>query len=813
MLYNIIQIVAFQALFLLVYDLVFRKETFFNYNRAYLLISSVLSLVLPFLKLPRLQSVTTKDFVIELPEVLIGVETLTENEIQIAEITGITVEQSSQPIWQTILIIGGCIALALFLFKLSKIFWMRSNNPKRWRNNVLVVRLIESTKVFSFFNMIFLGDRIPEKEQSTIYNHELVHIKELHSLDLLFFEILRIIFWFNPLVYIYQNRIKELHEYIADAKAVKHHGASNYYQALLNQIFDVNNVSFTNTFFNKSLIKKRIAMLQKSRSKKTNLLKYTLLLPVVLVMLIYTSTEVKAQQNLETQSYRNQEPTEEQLIKKYYDQIVAMKNNGADFAEISEFAGIGKKYLDKYVLSKEAFLKSKAYMEYVADDMIRRKSEQGVLTDKDTDLANKMKLRGTYAEHREWLKTKEAMTHWESYARDGQLRLVVGDLANKTKEEQARFDALLDQLSNDKAFTSLIVCDTKGSSRLELFSDEPTDSPEKKIEAEESIEVPFAVIDEVPTTLECKDLPTNAERKKCMSQFVAKHVNKNFNLGLADSLGVTGRQRIFVSFKIDKEGLIKDVRARASKKEFETEAIRVIKTLPQFTPGKQKGKTVIVPYSLPIVFQIAESKKSTSTKEQEENEVSESSKTYQSIKELEKQRDRILKSSSPKNPVVIKLNEQIEILKQSLSETVEKTEIEDLSNSDKNASENNESDRFDLYPTHLDCVNLDTEDERKKCTTVEVSIFVNKNFNTKMASTLDLSEERQRIIASFTVGKDGAVKDVKVNASHPKLIEETERVINLLPQFKPGEKKGEKVEVPFTLPIYFKVVKDKKKKD
>ena len=82
-----------------------------------------------------------------------------------------------------------------------------------------------------------------------------------------------------------------------------------------------------------------------------------------------------------------------------------------------------------------------------------------------------------------------------------------------------------------------------------------------------------------------------------------------------------------------------------------------------------------------------------------------------------------------------------------------------------------------------------------------------------MASTLDLSEETQRIIASFTVGKDGAVKDVKVNATHPKLVEETERVINLLPQFKPGEKKGEKVEVPFTLPIYFKVVKDKKKKD
>jgi hypothetical protein len=57
MLYNILQIVAFQALFLLVYDLLLRKETFFNYNRAYLLVTSMLSIALPFIKFPELQSI------------------------------------------------------------------------------------------------------------------------------------------------------------------------------------------------------------------------------------------------------------------------------------------------------------------------------------------------------------------------------------------------------------------------------------------------------------------------------------------------------------------------------------------------------------------------------------------------------------------------------------------------------------------------------------------------------------------------------------------------------------------------------------
>ena len=75
MLYTILQIIAFQALFLLVYDLFLKRETFFNCNRIYLLITALLSFTLPFLKFPELKKITSEDVVIHLPEVFIGTKT------------------------------------------------------------------------------------------------------------------------------------------------------------------------------------------------------------------------------------------------------------------------------------------------------------------------------------------------------------------------------------------------------------------------------------------------------------------------------------------------------------------------------------------------------------------------------------------------------------------------------------------------------------------------------------------------------------------------------------------------------------------
>ena len=122
-------------------------------------------------------------------------------------------------------------------------------------------------------------------------------------------------------------------------------------------------------------------------------------------------------------------------------------------------------------------------------------------------------------------------------------------------------------------------------------------------EVEEDVEVPFAVIENVPVFPGC-ERGNNAKKRKCMSEKIAKFVQRKFNTELAGDLGLSGRQRISVIFKIDRSGNVTGVRARAPHPRLEKEAQRVINLLPKMQPGKQRGKAVIVPYSLPIIFQV-----------------------------------------------------------------------------------------------------------------------------------------------------------------------------------------------------------------
>ncbi len=123
-------------------------------------------------------------------------------------------------------------------------------------------------------------------------------------------------------------------------------------------------------------------------------------------------------------------------------------------------------------------------------------------------------------------------------------------------------------------------------------------------EVEEDIEVPFSVIENVPVFPGCENQKTNDAKRQCMSDRISEFVNKKFNTELAGELGLSGKQRINVMFKIDKSGEITSVMARAPHPGLEKEAKRVIGLLPKMLPGKQRGKAVTVPYSLPILFQV-----------------------------------------------------------------------------------------------------------------------------------------------------------------------------------------------------------------
>lgn len=142
---------------------------------------------------------------------------------------------------------------------------------------------------------------------------------------------------------------------------------------------------------------------------------------------------------------------------------------------------------------------------------------------------------------------------------------------------------------------------------------ESTETDEtEKIEVEEIVEVEeeeefdedvaFAVIEDVPVYPGCKG--TKKEKKDCLNKKMQKHVQRKFNAELASDLGLTGKQKIYVQFKITKTGGIQIIGARAPHKKLEKEAKRVVNLLPRMQPGKQRGRPVNVTYMLPISFNV-----------------------------------------------------------------------------------------------------------------------------------------------------------------------------------------------------------------
>jgi protein TonB len=126
-----------------------------------------------------------------------------------------------------------------------------------------------------------------------------------------------------------------------------------------------------------------------------------------------------------------------------------------------------------------------------------------------------------------------------------------------------------------------------------------------EVEEEEEVmeDVPFAIIEDVPVYPGCKG--NKAKLRACLQEKIQKLVMKKFNSELASDLGLSpGVKRIFVMFKIDKNGNITDVQARAPHVKLQQEAIRVVKLIPKMTPGKQRGRPVGVKYSLPIAFRV-----------------------------------------------------------------------------------------------------------------------------------------------------------------------------------------------------------------
>ncbi len=290
----IVQVLLFQGLFLIVYDLFLSKETFFTKNRWYLLGTFTISFLIPLLRIPTLQKIVSQETTsVVLPEIIISPQGVIEQ----------TSFRESLPVGTLVFWLGVLVFLSIFLLKIYRLIKiLKKNNVKKYQGYKLV-SLSNSRDAFSFYNYIFLGDNINNEERGKIIKHELIHCSQRHSLDLLFFEILKVIMWFNPLVYLYQKRIAAVHEYIADDIVVQASSKTEYINKLMNELFGVENISFVNQFSIQSLIKKRIFMITKEKSNPIKQLKYLLFIPLAAATIIYSAfTKVERSELLDSKN-------------------------------------------------------------------------------------------------------------------------------------------------------------------------------------------------------------------------------------------------------------------------------------------------------------------------------------------------------------------------------------------------------------------------------------------------------------------------------------------------------------------------------
>ncbi|AEK24136.1 Conserved putative Nucleoside-triphosphatase [Capnocytophaga canimorsus Cc5] len=194
-----------------------------------------------------------------------------------------------------ILLYGSVAFLMLFRFlhNLFKIFNKIKKHPKQVYEGAYLVILEEEFAPHSFWNYIFINKK--DAYEQKVLLHELTHIRQKHSLDLLFVEFLKIVFWFHPMVHLFGKAIRINHEFLADACVVSKHTNIAEYQMLILKRAASANVPFYN-YFNFYNTKKRLIMLQTKVNHFRNLCKMALLIPTSVLFLVVFAEKSYAQE-------------------------------------------------------------------------------------------------------------------------------------------------------------------------------------------------------------------------------------------------------------------------------------------------------------------------------------------------------------------------------------------------------------------------------------------------------------------------------------------------------------------------------------
>jgi N-acetylmuramoyl-L-alanine amidase/beta-lactamase regulating signal transducer with metallopeptidase domain len=310
--------------FLGFYYLILEREKIHKFNRFYLLISVLISLIIPFVTFEFIEFVETAPVIqydepinIEKAEVVLNQNPTIEKVITAQE----SIDYLPYVFWSIYVSIS-----LIFLFRFSKNYFkliVKSKiNPSVKYKNASLILLEEKTLPHTFLNFIFVNseDFKNKNIEDELFAHEMVHVNQKHTLDILFIEFLKALFWFHPLFYLYKKAIQLNHEFLADEEIVNTYNNVPYYQNLLLHKSNGNTTIYLASNLNYLITKKRLLMMTKNTSKKLALLKKVAALPILVGLIYFFCIEIIAQEkpkvlNLDTEKTI---PTDKDKIRDAY---------------------------------------------------------------------------------------------------------------------------------------------------------------------------------------------------------------------------------------------------------------------------------------------------------------------------------------------------------------------------------------------------------------------------------------------------------------------------------------------------------------
>lgn len=314
------------TILLVVYQLFLEKEKMHRFNRFYLLISLLFSLLIPFISIEIIEEITTP-VAAPIPMSFSG------GTMVIAEETNYL----GQILWGIYVLVTAFLVFR-FIRNIVAFYQLKKNSSTLSFQNATLVLLQEPVLPHTFMNSIFINEAEYQerKIEKELFAHEMTHVNQKHTLDVLFIELIKTIFWFNPLFILYKKAIQLNHEFLADEKVVQSYKNIPFYQSLLLSKASCNPPLYLASNLNFQVTKKRFLMMSRNSSKRIILGKQLALLPIFTALFCYFCIDSVAQVQTKKQNQKEKTIKGNEKTKEPKNNLIQKSSNKSNKATIKK---------------------------------------------------------------------------------------------------------------------------------------------------------------------------------------------------------------------------------------------------------------------------------------------------------------------------------------------------------------------------------------------------------------------------------------------------------------------------------------------